>query len=129
MTPKTAGGQSCRWNFRTIAIASRFKYRPAKLHDYLLGLAQAGEAGAIIAGEKHLLDHADLQPPAISARDAVGRLASRPHDLNLSYLVGTPRAPPSRRPGSNRRPVAYKATALPAELRRQWPRIIPLRAM
>lgn len=48
--------------------------------DYLLGLAQAGEAEAIVTGDKDLLDHTDLHPPAISARDAVARLPSSPRD-------------------------------------------------
>jgi uncharacterized protein len=43
--------------------------------DYLLALAQAGEAEAIVTGDKDLLDHADLRPPAIRAREAVDRLA------------------------------------------------------
>lgn len=44
--------------------------------DYLLALAQAGKADTIVTGDKDLLDHADLHPPAITARDAVGRLAN-----------------------------------------------------
>lgn len=44
--------------------------------DYLLVLAQAGEAEAIVTGDKDLLDHADLRPPAIRAREAVDRLAN-----------------------------------------------------
>lgn len=44
--------------------------------DYLLALAQAGEAEAIVTGDKDLLDHADLSPPAIRAREAVDRLAN-----------------------------------------------------
>lgn len=44
--------------------------------DYLLALAHAGEADAIVTGDKDLLDHADLSPPAIRAREAVDRLAS-----------------------------------------------------
>ncbi len=43
--------------------------------DYLLALARSGEAEAIITGDKDLLDHAGLQPPATSAREAVDRLA------------------------------------------------------
>jgi putative PIN family toxin of toxin-antitoxin system len=43
--------------------------------DYLLALARSGEAEAIVTGDKDLLDHAGLQPPAISAREAVDRLA------------------------------------------------------
>jgi len=48
--------------------------------DYLLALAQAGEAEAIVTGDKDLLDHADLHPPAISAREAVERLGSPSSD-------------------------------------------------
>lgn len=44
--------------------------------DYLLALAQAGEADAIVTGDKDLLHHADLRPPAIRARETVDRLAS-----------------------------------------------------
>jgi predicted nucleic acid-binding protein len=39
--------------------------------DYLLALARAGGAEAIITGDKDLLDHAGaLEPRAIGARDA-----------------------------------------------------------
>ncbi|HTU79661.1 MAG TPA: putative toxin-antitoxin system toxin component, PIN family [Solirubrobacteraceae bacterium] len=44
--------------------------------DYLLALARSGKAEAIVTGDKDLLDHAGLQPPAISAREAADRLAS-----------------------------------------------------
>lgn len=44
--------------------------------DYLLALARSGDAEAIITGDKDLLEHAGLQPPAISAREAVDTLAS-----------------------------------------------------
>ncbi len=47
--------------------------------DYLLALARAGNAEAIITGDKDLLDHAGLRPPAISAREATGRLATPPN--------------------------------------------------
>jgi predicted nucleic acid-binding protein len=43
--------------------------------DYLLALARSANAEAIITGDKDLLDHAGLQPPAISAREATDRLA------------------------------------------------------
>jgi len=46
--------------------------------DYLLALARAAKAEAIITGDKDLLDHAGLQPPAIIARDATDRLAAPP---------------------------------------------------
>ena len=44
--------------------------------DYLLALARSGDAEAIVTGDKDLLEHAGLQPPVISAREAVDRLAS-----------------------------------------------------
>jgi uncharacterized protein len=47
--------------------------------DYLLALARLAKAEAIVTGDKDLLDHVGLQPPAISAREATGRLAP-PHE-------------------------------------------------
>ncbi len=47
--------------------------------DYLLVLARSGNAEAIVTGDKDLLDHAGLRPPAISAREATGRLATPPN--------------------------------------------------
>jgi putative PIN family toxin of toxin-antitoxin system len=38
--------------------------------DYLVDLAQAGEAEAIVTGDRDLLDHDGLHPPAIDARAA-----------------------------------------------------------
>lgn len=38
--------------------------------DYLIGLAQAGRAEAIVSGDADLLDHDGLRPPAINAREA-----------------------------------------------------------
>jgi putative PIN family toxin of toxin-antitoxin system len=38
--------------------------------DYLVELAQAGEAEAIVTGDRDLLDHDGLRPPAIDARAA-----------------------------------------------------------
>ncbi len=38
--------------------------------DYLVALAQEVEADAIVTGDHDLLDHADLEPPAIDARAA-----------------------------------------------------------
>lgn len=38
--------------------------------DYLVELAQAGEAEAIVTGDRDLLDHEGLVPPAIDARAA-----------------------------------------------------------
>ncbi len=46
--------------------------------DYLLALARAAKAEMIITGDKDLLDHAGLRPPAISAREAITRLAAPP---------------------------------------------------
>lgn len=46
--------------------------------DYLLALARSAKAEAIVTGDKDLLDHAGLQPPAITAREATGRLAPPP---------------------------------------------------
>jgi len=42
----------------------------------MVALARSGEAEAIVTGDKDLLEHAGLQPSAISAREAVDRLAS-----------------------------------------------------
>lgn len=38
--------------------------------DYLVALAQESGAEAIVSGDKDLLDHAGLEPPAIDARSA-----------------------------------------------------------
>ena len=38
--------------------------------DYLVTLAKAARAEAIVTGDKDLLDHAGLQPPAINPREA-----------------------------------------------------------
>jgi putative PIN family toxin of toxin-antitoxin system len=48
--------------------------------DYLLALARSAKAEVIVTGDKDLLDHAGLQPPAINAREATGRLAAPPHE-------------------------------------------------
>ncbi len=42
--------------------------------DYLLALARACGAKAIITGDKDLLDHTDLRPPAIQPRTACEQL-------------------------------------------------------
>jgi uncharacterized protein len=42
--------------------------------DYLVALATAARADAIVSGDADLLDHDDLQPPAITARTACERL-------------------------------------------------------
>jgi putative PIN family toxin of toxin-antitoxin system len=47
--------------------------------DYLVALARSAQAEIIVTGDKDLLDHAGLQPPAISAREAAGTLAGPPH--------------------------------------------------
>jgi uncharacterized protein len=46
--------------------------------DYLLALARAAKAEVIVTGDKDLLDHAGLQPSAVSAREAIVKLAM-PH--------------------------------------------------
>lgn len=38
--------------------------------DYLVALARDARAEAIVSGDKDLLDHLGLEPPAINARDA-----------------------------------------------------------
>lgn len=38
--------------------------------DYLVALAKQAEAEAIVTGDKDLLDHPGLTPPAMTARDA-----------------------------------------------------------
>lgn len=42
--------------------------------DYLVALARAEQADAIVSGDKDLLDHPALEPPAIDARTACGLL-------------------------------------------------------
>jgi putative PIN family toxin of toxin-antitoxin system len=42
--------------------------------DYLVALARAANADAIVSGDRDLLDHEGLEPPAMSARDACERL-------------------------------------------------------
>lgn len=42
--------------------------------DYLLALAQAAGADAIVTGDHDLLDHQGLHPPAVTAREACRRL-------------------------------------------------------
>lgn len=41
--------------------------------DYLVALATAAEASAIVTGDRDLLDHEGLEPPAITARAACVR--------------------------------------------------------
>lgn len=41
--------------------------------DYLVALALAGRAEAIVTGDRDLLDHAGLEPPAITPRTACER--------------------------------------------------------
>jgi predicted nucleic acid-binding protein len=38
--------------------------------DYLVALARNSAAEAIVSGDKNLLDHPGLEPPAIDARSA-----------------------------------------------------------
>jgi len=38
--------------------------------DYLVALARAADADAIVTGDRDLLDHEGLEPPAITARQA-----------------------------------------------------------
>jgi hypothetical protein len=42
--------------------------------DYLVALATAADASAIVTGDRDMLDHAGLVPPAITARAACERL-------------------------------------------------------
>jgi predicted nucleic acid-binding protein len=42
--------------------------------DYLVALARAADAEAIVTGDRDLLDHEGLSPPALSARQACLRL-------------------------------------------------------
>lgn len=42
--------------------------------DYLLALAASAGAQAIVTGDKDLLEHPGLHPPAITARQAVEQL-------------------------------------------------------
>jgi putative PIN family toxin of toxin-antitoxin system len=63
---------------RTLAIMLPDPVEPPSLlrdprDDYLLALAASGEADAIVTGDRDLLDHAGLQPPAITPREACER--------------------------------------------------------
>ncbi len=42
--------------------------------DYLVALARAAEAGAIVTGDRDLLDHERLEPPAVTAHEACASL-------------------------------------------------------
>lgn len=42
--------------------------------DYLLALAIAGGAAAVVTGDRDLLDHEGLMPPALTAREACRHL-------------------------------------------------------
>ena len=46
--------------------------------DYLVELAETAEAALIVTGDKDLLDHPDLDPPAVNARAACDRLGLIP---------------------------------------------------
>ena len=45
--------------------------------DYLIALADAGQAVAIITGDNDLLEHLGLDPPALTPRDACDRFSLR----------------------------------------------------
>ena len=53
--------------------------------DYLLALADAADAALIVTGDKDLLDHPNLDPPAINARAACIRLGL------LFEMIGYPK--------------------------------------
>ncbi len=42
--------------------------------DYLVALARAESADAIVTGDRDLLDHEGLEPPAVTAREACAQL-------------------------------------------------------
>ena len=42
--------------------------------DYLVALARAADAEAIVTGDRDLLDHEGLEPPALTAREACAQL-------------------------------------------------------
>lgn len=42
--------------------------------DYLVALSRAADADAIVTGDRDLLDHEGLEPPAVAARDACAQL-------------------------------------------------------
>jgi putative PIN family toxin of toxin-antitoxin system len=42
--------------------------------DYLVALAKAADAAVIVTGDRDLLDHSELDPPAINAREACVRI-------------------------------------------------------
>lgn len=44
--------------------------------DYLVALARDADVEAIVTGDRDLLEHPELEPPAITPRDASGRLKS-----------------------------------------------------
>ena len=44
--------------------------------DYLIELAADGSAEAIITGDKDLLEHSELRPPALTPREACERFLS-----------------------------------------------------
>lgn len=46
--------------------------------DYLVALARAAEASAIVTGDRDLLDHLDLDPPALTPRAACVQLGLLP---------------------------------------------------
>jgi len=42
--------------------------------DYLVALARSARADAIVTGDRDLLDHEGLEPPAVSAHEACAQL-------------------------------------------------------
>ncbi len=42
--------------------------------DYLVALARASHADAIVTGDRDLLDHKGLEPPAVTAHEACASL-------------------------------------------------------
>ena|GEM_PF-73073 len=66
--------------------------------DYLVALAAIGDSALIVTGDRDLLDHEGLDPPAVNARDACIR-------LGLIQIKPKPREPllrPTARRGSHR---------------------------
>jgi putative PIN family toxin of toxin-antitoxin system len=65
--------------FELLAIVLADPVTPASVlrdpdDDFLIALAAAANADAIVTGDRDLLDHPGLRPPAIDARSACERL-------------------------------------------------------
>ena len=61
--------------FELLAVVLADPVRPSRVvrdatDDFLIALAAAGDAEAIVTGDRDLLDHPNLRPPAIAARAA-----------------------------------------------------------